>query len=310
MISLYVLTSCRKGAGRLVEGGPIRNDTQSSGQTHRPRWWNIVSGTALSLVSDRGSMAAAGCAFYATLALFPAISTLVSIYGLAFDRETIEQQLRLLHGLLPGAAYNLISGRVHDLVTQPSSQLGLKLIVSFLVTFWSANTGTKSLLSALNVAYDVNEERSFLVFQGVTLGLTLSAIIVVVLGIAVLVFVPVVVNDIGLGADSAPLIHAVGLTMLVLFAALSIFVLYRVGPARKHRTRQRLLPGVFTATVLWLAASAGLNFYIANLTNLGATYGSIAAVIGIMLWFYLTAYAVLVGAELNAQLEGPLPGRG
>ena len=293
-----------------MDSGPIRNDEPAPTQAYGPRWWRIVSGTALSLVSDRGSMAAAGCAFYATLALFPAISTLVSVYGLAFNRETIEQQLRLLHGLVPGAAYELISGRVHDLVTQPSSQLGLKLIVSFLITFWSANTGTKSLLSALNVAYDVNEERSFLRFQGVTLGLTLSAIIVVVVGIAVLVFVPVVINGIGLEAEFAPLIHAVGLSMLVLFAAISIYVLYRIGPARRHRRRQRLLPGVFTATILWLAASGGLNFYIANLTNLGATYGSIAAVIGIMLWFYLTAYAVLVGAELNAQLEGPLPDRG
>lgn len=291
-----------------MDSSPIRNDERVAGQAHGPRWWRIVSATALSLVSDRGSIAAAGCAFYATLALFPAISMLVSVYGLVFDREAIEQQLRLLHGLLPGAAYDLISGRVHDLVTQPTAQLGLRLIISFLVTFWSANTGTKSLLSALNVAYDVNEERSFLNFQGVTLGLTLSAIIVVVLGIAVLVFVPVVIDDIGLGADSAQLIHAVGLMMLVLFAAISIYVLYRIGPARKHRRRQRLLPGVFTATALWLAASGGLNFYIANLTNLGATYGSIAAVIGIMLWFYLTAYAVLVGAELNAQLEGPLPG--
>ena len=254
-------------------------------------------------------MAAAGCAFYATLALFPAISTLVSIYGLAFKLETIEQQLRLLHGLLPPAGYNLIANRVHDLVTQPSAQLGLKLIISFLVTFWSANTGTKSLLSALNVAYDVNEERSFLRFQAVTLGLTFSAIVVVVLGIAVLVAIPVVVNGIGLGAESTQLIHGSGVFMLVLFAAASIFVLYRVGPARKHRRRQRLLPGVIAATLLWLAASAGLNFYIANLTNLGVTYGPIAAVIGIMLWFYLTAYAVLVGAELNAQLEGPLPGR-
>jgi membrane protein len=156
----------------------------------------------------------------------------------------------------------------------------------------------------------VNEERSFLRFQVVTLGLTFSAILVVVLGIAVLVAIPVVINGIGLGAESAQLIHGSGVFMLVLFAAASIFVLYRIGPARKHRRRQRLLPGVVTATLLWLAASAGLNFYIANLTNLGVTYGPIAAVIGIMLWFYLTAYAVLVGAELNAQLEGPLPGRG
>jgi len=248
-------------------------------------------------------MAAAGCAFYATLALFPAITMLVSVYGLAFDRESIEQQLRVLHGLLPPPAFELIANRVHDLVTQPTSQLGVRLVVGLVITFWSAATGTKSLLSALNVAYNVNEQRGFLRFQMVTLGITLAAMIVVVVGIAVLVFVPVVINFVGLQAESGELIHAAGSGMLILFASASIFVLYRVGPARAGRAKRRILPGVGAATLLWLMVSGALNFYVANLTNLGATYGSIAAVVGIMLWFYLTAYAVLIGAELNAQLE-------
>ncbi len=280
------------------------NKSPSPEQPRKRRsWWRMTSATFLALITDRASMAAAGCAFYATLALFPAISTLVSVYGLVFDRETIEQQLRVLRGLLPPQAFELIVNRVHDLVTQPASQLGIKLVVGSVITFWSAATGTKSLLSALNVAYNVNEQRSFLVFQAVTLGMTFAAMLLVVLGIAVLVFIPVVINFVGLGAESGQLIHAAGSIMLIIFAFGSIFALFRIGPSRLIRSDQRILPGVAAATLLWLGASACLNFYVANLNNLGATYGSIAAVVGIMLWFYLTAYAILVGAEFNAQLE-------
>ena len=274
---------------------------------HRRRGWQewrgILTATVEALISDRCSMAAAGCAFYATLALVPAISTLVSLYGLAFSPANVEPQLRYLRGLLPAPAFVLISSRVHDLVTQPPGQLGVHLVVALLVTFWSSGTGTKSMLSALNVAYNVEEQRSFLRFQAVSLGMTLAAILSAVLGIAVLVFVPVVINFIGLEAHAAALIHAAGVAMLLAFVATSIAVLYRVGPSRVRKQVQRIAPGTTVATLLWLVASVALTFYVANLSNFGSTYGPLATVVGIMLWFWVTVYAVLVGAELNAQLE-------
>ncbi len=248
-------------------------------------------------------MAAAGCAFYATLALFPAISTLVSIYGLVLSPANVEQQLGFLRGLLPMPAYMLISNRVHDLVTQPPSQLGFRLVISSLVTFWSAATGTKSVLSALNVAYNVEEQRSFLRFQAVTLGMTFAAMLVAVLGITMLVFVPVVINFVGLEAHAAALIHTVGTLTLLAFVAASIAVLYRVGPSRTQEQARRIAPGATVATLIWLVISVLLTFYVANLSSFGATYGPLAAVVGVMLWFWLTIYAVLLGAELNAQLE-------
>ena len=198
-----------------------------------------------ALVSDRCSIAAAGCAFYATLALFPAITTLVSIYGLAFNRANVEPQLLYLQGLLPPPAFSLIADRVHDLVTQPSGQLGLRLVVGSLITFWSAAAGTKSMLSALNVAYNVDEQRGFFRFQAVALGMTLAAMLVAVLGIAVLVFIPVLIDFIGLQAHSGVLIHAAGVVMLVVFVAASIAVLYRSGPSRRRKAVQRVVP------VLW-----------------------------------------------------------
>jgi membrane protein len=250
-------------------------------------------------------MAAAGCAFYATLALFPALTTLVSLYGLFFSPANVEQQLGYLRGLVPVPAFTLISERVHDLVAAPSGQLGLRLVVGSLVAFWSSAAGTKSMLSALNVAYNVDEQRSFLRFQAATLAMTLAAMLVAVLGITVLVFVPVVVNFLGLEAHASTLLHATSIVMLLAFVAASTAALYRVGPSRSRKRGQRIFPGTIVATVLWLCASIALTFYVANLANFGVMYGPIAAVIGIMLWFWLTVYAVILGAELNAQLESP-----
>ncbi len=270
-------------------------------------WRSVLAATARELVSDRCSIAAAGCAFYATFALFPAISTLVSIYGLILSPANVEQQLHYLRGLLPMPAFTLISDRVHDLVTQPSGQLGIRLVIASLITFWSANTGTKSVLSALNVVYQVEEQRGFLRYQAVTLCMTLAAMLVAVLGIAVLVFVPVAINFVGLEAHAGALIHAAGVAMVLAFVAASIAVLYRVGPSRAPRKGQRIAAGATVATALWLLVSVLLTFYVANLASFGATYGSLAAAVGVMLWFYLTVYAVLLGAELNALLEDQAP---
>ncbi len=132
----------------------------------------LLSRTLRASTTDRVSLAAAGCAFYATLALFPAISMLISIGGMILDPVTAEQQLAVLSGLLPSPAFSLISDRVHQLIAQGSGTLSLNLLVSFLLTFWSSATGSKSVLSAVNVADDVTEQRPFLRFQAIGLAMT------------------------------------------------------------------------------------------------------------------------------------------
>jgi membrane protein len=264
------------------------------------RWQQALRAIAAQLATDRASMAAAGAAFYATLALFPAISTLISLYGLAFDRASVAQQLRFLEGLLPAPAYALIAGRVQALIGQPPAQLGLGLAIASIMTFWSASAGTRAVLGALNVAYGVSEQRGFFRFHAMALGMTLAAMLVAVGGIAVLVGLPVVAGFLGLEAQAAALAHLAGFAMLVGFVAASVAVLYWVGPSRDGSARRVVWPGVAVATGLWLAASGALSFYVAHLPSFGATYGPLGAVVGIMLWFYLSVYAVLVGAEVNA----------
>jgi membrane protein len=261
----------------------------------------VVLGTVRESVSDRISLAAAGCAYYATLALFPAISMLVSVYGLAFDVLSVEQQLQLLVDLLPTPAFALIDERVHQLVTQPSGTLSVGFIVSFVLTFWSAATGTKSVLSALNIAYDTIEQRGILGFQLIALSMTLSAVAAAVTAIAVLVFLPAVISFVGL--SGAGLINALGILFLIVLVGGTIALLYRYGPSRLPPPNQHIFPGALLATALWLSASFALSFYISHIASFGITYGSLGAVVAIMLWFYVSAYAALLGAELNAQLE-------
>lgn len=249
------------------------------------------------------SLAAAGCAFYATLSLFPAISMLISVYGLLFDPASVVPQLDVLRHLLPPPAYSLIEDRVMQLVAQPRGHLTIGLGVAFLVSVVSSASASKAVLSAMNVAYDTTERRPFLRFQAIGLAMTLSAVVCVVLAIAVLLVLPALIQFSGLSSFGAALIQIASFGLVIGFFALGLALLYARGPCRTPPPGARVLPGTGLATLLWLLSSYVLSLYVGRLANFDATYGSIGAVVGIMLWFYISAYAALLGAELNAQLE-------
>ncbi len=274
-------------------------------------WKQVLKRTFSEMISDRIGLAAAGCAFYATLALFPAISMLVSVYGLAFDPQTVEPQMKVLNHLLPGPAYTLIADRIHTLVSKDQGTLTISLIVSVLVTMWSSSAGTKSMLAALNMAYDEKETRSFLRFQGTALGMTLGGILGAALTLALLVFLPAMLDFLpehlaGLQVieEQTQLLIRIGSPVLmVLFVAAAFSMLYRFGPSRQEARWHWVTPGAVVSTLLWLIASAGFSYYVGHIASYDATYGPLGAVIGIMMWFFVTAYVVLIGAELNAELE-------
>ena len=273
-------------------------------------WKKVLRRTFSEMISDRIGLAAAGCAFYATLAMFPAISTMVSLYGLAFDPSTVEPQLRVLRNLLPRPAFLLISDRVHVLVSQPHGTLTISLIISTLITLWSASAGTKSMIAALNIAYEEGETRSFVRFQLTALSMTLFAILGAALAVALLVFLPAVLDFIprhfgfeAVEAGTQTLIRIGSPLLLLLFVGAAFSLLYRFGPSRRSAGWHWITPGSMVATVLWLAASFGFSYYVGHVASYDATYGPLGAVVGIMMWFFVTAYVVLLGAELNAELE-------
>jgi membrane protein len=269
-------------------------------------WKRVIVRTGREVITDRVSLASAGCAFYATLALFPAISMIVSIYGLVFDPATVEPQLSHLRDLLPPSAYTLIADRIHMLVTKPPGTLTFSLGISIAVALWSATTGTKSILGALNLAYDTPERRSFLRFQLTAFTMTICGIVAVAIGIALLVLVPVVESFLGISEGAALLSRLASLGVLVVFVVLSLSLVYRFGASRPAPDWAWVAPGTVLATLLWLAASTLFSYYVGHLATYDATYGPLGAVVGVMMWFFVSAFVALVGAELNAELEAEM----
>ncbi len=170
-------------------------------------WRQVIRRTFMEMLTDRVSLVAAGCAFYGTLALFPAMSMLISIYGLVSDPVTIEPQLALLRNLFPSSAYTLISDRLHVLVTRPPSTLGIHLVISIAVAFWSSASGIKSIITALNLAYEEREQRSFVRYQLTMFTITILAIFSVVIGLIVLVGLPAGLSFFGLPTTQTVLLR-------------------------------------------------------------------------------------------------------
>jgi membrane protein len=259
----------------------------------------ITAGRATA--SQRVSLVAAGCAFYATLALFPTITMLISLYGLAYNPDTVQPQLHYLRTFMPPAAFSLISDRIQAVVAQPARGLGISFVVSLLISLWSSSTGTKSILNALSLAYDEPEERGIIRFQLVSLGMTLVAIIGAALAIGVLVFIPIAVAFLGLSGDATLLVGVLGTVVMIGFVVGALGLLYRFGPAGSGRIFYA--PGATLATVIWLLGSWAFGLYVGQFAAYSATYGPLSTLIGLMMWFYLTAYVVLFGAEVNAALD-------
>jgi membrane protein len=267
--------------------------------------------------ADGVALGAGGCAFFATLALFPAMSILIAAYGLLFNPRTIEPQLQVLRELVPEDGYVLIARWIHHLVIQSHRSLGIGIGVSTLITVISATGGTRALLGTLAATHGISgrgtKRPGGAVRQHIlSFAFTSMSIIVAVLGIALLTLMPIVIAMLGLRRQIMPLTHVLGTTLLIGCAGAFLIALYRLslpghvegtGPLRRHA-----VPGAILATALWLIASSVLSFYADHIAQLGLTYGPVGAVIGLMLWLYVSFYAVLIGAELNAQLDRASPG--
>ena len=248
-------------------------------------------------------MAAASCGFYALLALFPSISVAISLYGLVADPLTIEHQLEGLRGVLPGSTYDLIAARVHDLASAGPTKLSGGLALSLIVALWGAMNGTKAIIRALNVAYEEREKRSLLRFNLVALLFTLGGIFGVVLALTVIVVVPAALAFTWLGPLASAAVRACSFALLLGFVVLALALLYRFAPSRAEAKWRWITPGSLLAAGLWLAASLAFSFYVSNFGSYDAAYGTLGGVVVALLWFYLSAYAVILGAELNAELE-------
>lgn len=265
--------------------------------------WRHARALADRASAHRIGLAAAGCAFYATLAMVPAASVVISLFGLVFDPHRIEPHLDLLAPFLPQDGFSLIRRLVLGLTAKPRAELGAALAIGATVALWSSSAGTRAVLAALNLAYDETDRRSLLEAQAVALGITAIAVFSALLTLLLLVAMPIIGGFVGLGAEAAMLLRAASLGAMMLYVAVMLASLYRFGPHHDVPARRYVWPGVGAATLLWLTASAVFTIYAERLAHFDATYGPLGAIATVMVWLWVSSYAVLLGAELNAALE-------
>jgi len=266
-------------------------------------WKDILWRTWAEFSADRITLIAAGATFYLLLALFPALAAFVSMYGFVADPVTIADHIAFLGGVLPSGGIELIRTQLTALATQNEAALSFAFIFGLLFALWSANNGIKTLFEALNVAYDETEKRSFFRLNLITLGFTLGAIVIAILFIVSVGVVPAVLAFVGLGTVAETLISLARWPVLFGAAALGISILYRYGPSRERAKWRWVTWGSALATAVWLIASVLFSWYLTNFADYNATYGSLGAVIGFMMWTWISVVILLLGAELNAEIE-------
>ena len=266
-------------------------------------WKDILIRTYEQLGEDRVLAVAAGVVFYGLLALFPAITALVSSYALFAKASTINEHISMLAGVLPEDAVGIVREQVDRVLAKGDVKLGLAFLISFLLAVWSANGGMKAIIDALNVVYEEDEKRGFFKLNAVSLAFTFGGLVAVLLAIGSVVALPIVLSTIGLGTITDALFRIGRWPVLVMTMLVGLALLYRFGPSRRAARWRWLSVGSVLATLTWLAGSALLSFYLANYANYDATYGSLGAAIGLMMWMWMSTIVVLLGAELNSEIE-------
>lgn len=287
---------------RAREDGRGRS-AEKPGQIPAVGWKDILHRVKDEIGQDRVGTIAAGTTFFILLALFPALGALVSLYGLIADPVTINEHLNDLRGYVPGAVLDLVGQELTRLEQTRANTLGFGFAVGLLVALWSANNGIKALFDALNIAYDETEKRGFFKLNLVSLGFTLGGLAFFILVLNVVIGVPLVLNLLPLGPIGNLLVAVIPPIVLFAVAIFVIAVLYRYGPSRTHPQWRWVTPGSVAAAVVWVIGSALFSWYLANFADYSATYGSVGAVIGVMMWIYISMWIVLAGAELNAEIE-------
>lgn len=266
-------------------------------------WWQIVKRVVVKVGHDNLSVVAAGCAFYALFAIFPALTASISLYGLTADAATVERQFDILKTVLPPQAYEIVIDQIRRIAETSGQTLGWSFGVALAIALWSANLGTQAMFSALNIAYGEPERRSFLRFYLSAIGYTIIGILGGVVMLFAIVYVPILFDDAGHPEAYELLVRYLRWPVFVLLTLFLLALIYRFGPSRRSPKWRWVSPGSVFAALVWLLASLGFSYYVSNIANYDRMYGSLGAVIILLFWLYISFYIVLLGAEINAQLE-------
>jgi membrane protein len=266
-------------------------------------WWQIVRRGLKEFSADQMPLMAAGVAFYAFLSLVPTLIAATLVYGLVTSPQEVQSQVQQLSSVLPKDAANLVGNQMLQLATAKSTGLGIGLVVSLLIALWSASGGTGNLITAVNVAYDEKETRNFVKKRGLALLLTVGAIIVFVLTASLVAVFPAVANALNIGGIARVGLEALRWVVLLVVLMAALAILYRLAPDRDDPKLKWTSVGAVVAVVVWVVASIVFSLYVNFFGSYAKTYGALAGIVILLTWLWLSIVAILLGAEVNAEME-------
>lgn len=266
-------------------------------------WFDVLKRVKKETSTDNVSLIAAGLALYALLAVFPALAAVVSLYGLVSSPDQIASQIQNLAGVLPQQAADIIRTALQNLARQQNQALGVGAIIGVLVALWSARKGMVALMTATNVAYDEEEERGFFRQLFVSLAFTIAAVVGFVLVVLLAVAVPLALQGLGLPEIFQTVLGVLRWIVLWFLVVFALAVVYRFAPDRNEPKWRWVTWGSAISATLWLAVSLLFSYYVRNFGSYGETYGALGGVVVLLMWFYLSAFVVILGAEINSELE-------
>lgn len=259
--------------------------------------------TYAEIGEDRLSMVAAGVTYYVLLASFPALAVLVGLIGLVTGPADLSEQARLLGPVLPPGTLDMVEAQLADLSGKEPAALSVAVVTGFLVALWSAISGVKAMFEALNIAYDETEKRSFLALNLLALAFTLGTMLVGLLTAFAMGAIPAMLAFLHFDAFTDVLLRLAPWPVITVLVLGEILLLYRYGPSREPLPLRHILKGAVLATGTWLVASAGFSYYLANFANYNATYGTLGALVGLLVWLWLSVFIVLAAAEYNRERD-------
>ena len=282
---------------------PKGRDARTPTGIPAPGWKEILLRVYKEFTNDRILLVAAGATFYLLLAMVPALTALVSLYGLFSEPANVQQHMAFIQDFMPDGGREILADQLGRLSAQPSKGLGFALIISLALAFWSSNAGMKALFESMNVAYDESEKRGFVKLTMTSLAFTVGAIVLLLAIIGVTVVMPLVVESLGLGSLTELVVKIGSALVLVLAALVGLSALYRWGPSRSEAKWKWITPGAVIAVVVAALASLLFSWYVTNFGSYNETYGSLGAIIGFMTWLWIMVAFVITGGEINAEME-------
>lgn len=266
-------------------------------------WIDVLKRVKNNIARDNASLIAAGLALYALLAAFPALAAAVALYGLFASPDQIASQLETLRGVLPQQATEILTGALTNLSSSQGRALGIGAVVGFVLALWSARKGMDALMKAMNIAYEEEEQRGFFKRILVSLAFTLGAVVGFVLIVGFGVALPLVLASLPLPEPLAIVASVLRWVLMWLIVVLALAVVYRYAPDRTEAKWRWVTWGSAIAAALWIVGSALFTLYVRTSGTYGETYGALGGVVVLLLWLYLTGFVVMLGAEINSELE-------